>query len=91
MSAPERATGPLQREIRLLCGALIAFLIVLIVALLTLTVSILRLNGRASTADSVTDAIRPGIATASQPSGACMPSGTVRRRSAPAPDGARSE
>jgi PAS domain-containing protein len=53
------------REIRLLVGALISFLVVLVVALFALTVSILRLNRRASTADSIVSAIKPAMNTAS--------------------------
>lgn len=65
MEAPTTAR-PLQREIRLLSGAMIAFLVALIVALLALAVSILRMNRLANTADATTRAIAPLVASGSR-------------------------
>ncbi|HJQ38420.1 MAG TPA: ATP-binding protein [Thermoanaerobaculia bacterium] len=60
------AARPLHREIRLLVGALIVFLITLIVALLALAVSILRMDRLAVTADATARVVSPLIASASR-------------------------
>jgi signal transduction histidine kinase len=60
------AARPLHREIRLLVGALIAFLITLIVALLALAVSILRMDRLAVTADATARVVAPLVASASR-------------------------
>ncbi len=60
------AARPLHREIRLLVGALIVFLITLIVALLALAVSILRMDRLAVTADATARVVGPLIASASR-------------------------
>ncbi|HEY0155785.1 MAG TPA: ATP-binding protein [Thermoanaerobaculia bacterium] len=56
---------PLQRETRLLTGALIAFLTTLIVILLALALSILRLDRLSATADTAAGVVGPLAATAS--------------------------
>jgi signal transduction histidine kinase len=63
---PQRTPRPLQREIRLLIGALIAFLMVLIVALLAVAMSILQFDRLASTANENARAIAPHAAAASR-------------------------
>lgn len=60
-SAP--AARPLHREIRLLIGALIVFLLTLIVALLALAVSILRMDRLSVTADATARAVAPLVAS----------------------------
>ncbi|MEO8378574.1 MAG: ATP-binding protein [Acidobacteriota bacterium] len=65
MTVAGRAARPLQREIRLLIGALISFLITLIVALLALAVSILRLDRLTSTADAAARETGPLVTSAS--------------------------
>jgi signal transduction histidine kinase len=59
------APRPLQRETRLLTGALIAFLGTLTVILLALTLSMLRLDRLSATADTAAGVIGPLAATAS--------------------------
>lgn len=66
MPASEERTRPLQREIRLLVGALISFLSVLIVALLAVAMSILQFDRLASTANENARAISPHAATATR-------------------------
>ena len=65
MPRSERTTRPLQREIRLLIGALISLLIVLIVALLAVAMSILQVDRLTTTADETARAIAPLASTAS--------------------------
>ena len=55
---------PLHREIRLLVGALIAFLMTLIVALLALAVSILRIDRLSVTAGATARAVAPQVSSA---------------------------
>jgi signal transduction histidine kinase len=62
----QRTTRPLQREIRLLIGALIAFLTVMIVALLAVAMSILQFDRLASSADENARAIAPLASSASR-------------------------
>lgn len=66
MPGPKPPTRPLQREIRLLVGAMISFLAVLIVALLAVAISILQFDRYASTADETARAIAPHAATATR-------------------------
>ena len=58
-------TRPLQRELRVLLGALIVFLCALIVALLVLVLSILQMDRLAGVADQARDAIQQTAARAS--------------------------
>jgi signal transduction histidine kinase len=61
-----RTVSPLHRELRLLIGALIAFLFALIVALLALVSSALRTERLAATATAARDAINPIAAQSSR-------------------------
>jgi signal transduction histidine kinase len=65
VNATRASARPLQREIRLLVGALICFLVTLIVALLALALSILRVDRVATTADAASQAIAPLVPTSS--------------------------
>lgn len=63
-----RTVSPLHRELRLLIGALIAFLSFLIVALLALVFSALRTERMAATANTVWHALNPTLAQTSRES-----------------------
>ena len=66
MAAPARSTRPLQREMQILVGSLIAFLSVLIVSLFALSLLILRMDRLTSIARAGTAAVAPLSATASR-------------------------
>jgi hypothetical protein len=60
------SAAPLRREVRVLVGALVVFLCTLIVTLLSLAVSILRIDRLAAVADAARNTVAPLAATASR-------------------------
>lgn len=61
-----KSASPVRREVRVLVGALIVLLCVLIVTLIALALSILRVDRLSSIADAVRDAVAPTASTASR-------------------------
>jgi signal transduction histidine kinase len=60
------SASPVRREMRVLVGALVVLLCVLIVTLIALALSILRIDRLSSIADAVRDTVAPTVSTASR-------------------------